>query len=155
MKFDKSGYGALTWSLVSFGLETAKNTVAARKFVFSSSELVTRVLARYLGYESLYREYQAEEVFEDLIVAVYKALFEYTVALDDYLNRSGWSRSRLCGRYASEVASVDLCTFAGKYVAGIVSVDDTSISSKKTSVVNADNSLKDFVRLLLSLLPGT
>jgi len=40
VKFDKSGYAALGWSVVSFGLQVAANAKEAREFVFSSSRVV-------------------------------------------------------------------------------------------------------------------
>lgn len=92
MKFDKSGYGALAWSVVSFGLEIAKNAEGAREFVFSSSEIITRLMERYIEYENLYRVLLTDEKFENGIVKVYKALLLYTIALNDYLDQSPWGK---------------------------------------------------------------
>ena len=87
VKLDKSGYGAVAWSVLSFGLEVAKNANAAREFIFSSSEMVARLQARYREYESLYRKFQTDTEFENLLVGVYKSLLSYTIALYKYLKQ--------------------------------------------------------------------
>lgn len=92
MQFDKSGYGALAWSIVSFGLEIAKNAEGAREFVFSSSEIITQLMERYLEYENLYRVLLTDDKFENRIMNVYKALLLYTIALNNYLTQSPWSK---------------------------------------------------------------
>ena len=87
VKFDKSGYAALGWSVVSFGLQVAANAEAAREFVFSSSEVVTQFVTRYTQYEILFGGPEAEDEFERLVTKVYKAILLYVIALNDYLQQ--------------------------------------------------------------------
>ena len=55
LKFDTSGYGAIAWSALSFGLQIDISAKEVREFVFQSSEVVAQVIARYAAYEILYR----------------------------------------------------------------------------------------------------
>lgn len=89
VKFDKSGYAALGWSVVSFGLQIVANTNDAHKLALSSSEFVTEFMTRYAQYEKCFRGLQSDEEFDRRLVKVYKAILLYVMALDDYL--------RLCG----------------------------------------------------------
>ncbi|KAK0717679.1 hypothetical protein B0T26DRAFT_802746 [Lasiosphaeria miniovina] len=59
MKFDLSGYGALAWSVVSFGLEIAKNAKDAHSIILTSSDTIAQLRSRYTEYESLYRGEQS------------------------------------------------------------------------------------------------
>jgi hypothetical protein len=85
VKFDKSGYAALGWSVVSFGLQVAKNAKDAREFIYSSSALIIGVLARYAEYEKWCRGPEAGGEFDRRITNVYKATLLYLMALDDCL----------------------------------------------------------------------
>jgi hypothetical protein len=92
VKFDKSGYAALGWSVVSFGLQVAANAGKAREFVCKSSEVVTGYMTRYLEYEIHFRGPEADEGFDLRMKNVYKAILLYVIALHDYLRRceAGW-----------------------------------------------------------------
>jgi hypothetical protein len=92
VKFDKSGYAALGWSVVSFGLQVAANAGKAREFVCKSSEVVTGYMARYAEYEIHFRGTEADEGFDFRMKTVYKAILLYVIALHDYLRRceAGW-----------------------------------------------------------------
>lgn len=85
MKFDKSGYAALGWSVVSFGLQVAAHAEEAREFVLSSSEAVTGFLERYARYEKWFRGPQPDKEFDQHLTKVYKAILLYVMALEDYL----------------------------------------------------------------------
>lgn len=87
--FDKSGYAALGWSVVSFGLRVTANTEEAREFVLSSSEIIARFMAKYRQYEKIFRGPDAGEEFDRLLINVYKAMLLYMIALDKYLQQSG------------------------------------------------------------------
>jgi hypothetical protein len=87
--FDKSGYAALGWSVVSFGLQVAINAKEAREFVFSTSEVITGFITRYAQYEKLYRGPQTNIEFDRRLRNVYKAILLYAIALDDYLQQGG------------------------------------------------------------------
>jgi hypothetical protein len=89
VKFDASGYAALGWSVVSFGLEVALNAEKAREFVLSSSEVVTGFMARYMEYETWFRGQHAGEEFDRRVTSVYKAILLYVMALNDYLQQCG------------------------------------------------------------------
>jgi hypothetical protein len=89
LKFDTSGYGAIAWSVLSFGLQIAINGKEVREFVFQSSEAITQLIARYAGYEILYRgstkPSDACRKFEERLVDVYKAILVYMGTLEGYL----------------------------------------------------------------------
>lgn len=87
MKFDKSGYAALGWSIVSFALQVAANTTEARDFVLTSSAVITRIMTRYAQYEILYRGSQADKDFDGLMTGVYKAILLHIIAMNDYLQQ--------------------------------------------------------------------
>lgn len=86
VKFDKSGYAALGWSVLSFGLHVAVNEKGARECAISSIEFITDFMARYAEYEKLFRgQAQPDGKFDHQLVQVYKAILLYMVALDEYL----------------------------------------------------------------------
>lgn len=89
VKFDKSGYATLGWSVVSFGLEVAANAKEAREFALSSSGFVTEFIIRYAQYEKWFRGPQPDEEFDRRLAKVYKAILSYVIALDDYLRLLG------------------------------------------------------------------
>lgn len=91
--FDKSGYAALGWSVVSFGLQLATNAEDAREFVLSSAEVITRFMAKYRHYDRMFRGADVGEDFDRHLTNVYKAILRYTIALHEYLcqRRSGLS----------------------------------------------------------------
>ncbi|RYP79807.1 hypothetical protein DL769_002752 [Monosporascus sp. CRB-8-3] len=89
VKFDKSGYAALGWSVVSFGLQIAANAEQARQFVFDSLEVVTEIMARYAQYETWCRGREANRDFDRHMTNVYKAILLYIIALGDYLRQCG------------------------------------------------------------------
>ena len=93
MKFDTSGYGAIAWSALSFGLQIALNAKELRQFVFESSELIAQLLARYSAYELLYRgskqNSKVSEMFEDRVVELYKGILIYMLSLEVYLEENG------------------------------------------------------------------
>ncbi|KAG6355420.1 hypothetical protein INS49_003382 [Diaporthe citri] len=113
--FDKSGYAALGWSVVSFGLQLAANAEDTREFVLSSSEVITRFMAKYTEYERIFRGPESGEQFDRLLTNVYKALLLYVIALDKYLRQSG---------------------------PGLL--EDQSISSSKKAVDTADAEVRDW-----------
>jgi len=86
VKFDKSGYAALGWSVVSFGLQVAANAEEARGFVLSSSEVITRFMARYMEYEKCRGQHAGPE-FDRGMTEVYKSILLYAMALDTYLQQ--------------------------------------------------------------------
>ncbi len=97
MKFDASGYAALGWSVVSFGLQGAANAKEARDFVFSSLEFVTEVMTRYAEYEEWCRGPHPSEEFDRRMTNVYKAVLLYVMALDQFLQQpKAGSFSALC-----------------------------------------------------------
>ena len=87
VKFDKSGYAVLGWSVVSFGLQVVVNAKKARNFVIKSSEIITQFMTRYAQYEALFRIPETEEEFDGHIVKVYSEILLYVIALNDYLKR--------------------------------------------------------------------
>jgi len=93
MKFDKSGYGALAWSIVSFCLEVAKNAKDARSLVFTSCEIIAQYRSRYAEYEILYRGEVVDMRFEERIIDVYQALLLHILAVHDSLQQNRWSTS--------------------------------------------------------------
>ncbi len=94
--FDASGYAALGWSVVSFGLKVAGNAKEAREFVFSSSEVVVGFMARYAQYERWFREPQPDEEFDRRLINVYKAILHYVMVLDDYLRQRASGSLPIC-----------------------------------------------------------
>src|SRR6266566_7600052 len=84
--FYKSGYAALGWSVLSFGLQVAANEKEARKCALSSSDFVMEFITRYAQYEKWFRGPQPDEEFDRRLVEAYKAILLYVVALDDYLH---------------------------------------------------------------------
>jgi hypothetical protein len=125
VKFDKSGYAALGWSVVSFGLQVAKNAKDAREFIYSSSAVITKVLARCAEYEKC-RGPEAGEKFDHLITNVYKATLLYVMALDDCL-KSDWLRS--IGR-------------------SVYQLEDQRLFGKKKAINDADAEVEKWVSLL-------
>jgi hypothetical protein len=87
VKFDRSGYAALGWSVVSFGLQVAANAKKAREFVLSSSEVITGIMSRYTEYEKWFRGLQTDKEFDRCLTNVYKATLLYVVALENYLRQ--------------------------------------------------------------------
>jgi hypothetical protein len=124
VKFDKSGYAALGWSVVSFGLQVAKNAKDAREFIYSSSVVITRVLTRCAEYEK-FRGPEAGEEFDHLITNVYKATLLYVMALDDCLKPD---RLRSLGR-------------------AVYQLEDHSIFEKKKAINDADAEVQNWVSL--------
>lgn len=84
VKFDKSGYAALSWSVLSFSLQVAANNKEARKCALSSSEFVTEFITRYAEYEKWFRGPQPDKEFDHRLVEVYKSILLYVIALDNY-----------------------------------------------------------------------
>lgn len=89
VEFDTSGYAALGWSVVSFGLKIAANEAEARAVALESSEVITFYMAKYRKYEAEFRDQDAGEDFDLLLTKVYQAILLYVVALDDYLRQGG------------------------------------------------------------------
>ncbi|RYO96337.1 hypothetical protein DL765_011608 [Monosporascus sp. GIB2] len=116
VKFDMSGYAALGWSVVSFGLKVAANAKQARQFVFDSLEVVTEIMARYAQYEKWCRGRGANEDFDHHVKNVYKAILLYAIALGDYL--------RQCG--------------ADHFIRAVSEPQERSIAQKKKAVDDAD-----------------
>lgn len=86
-EFDQSGYAALGWSVVSFGLKVAANAEDAREFVLSSSQVIMRFTEIYREYET-FRDQDAGDGFDRRLTNAYKAILLYVIALDDYLRQS-------------------------------------------------------------------
>ena len=56
MKFDKSGYAALGWSIVSLGLQVAENAAKAREFVCKSPRIrLQKLRGRHEIYDKIRR----------------------------------------------------------------------------------------------------
>jgi hypothetical protein len=89
VQFDKSGYAALGWSVISFDLQITANANEARKFALSSSEVVTEVMTRYAQYEQWCRGPQPDKEFDHRMTDVYKAILLYVMALYDFLQQDG------------------------------------------------------------------
>lgn len=89
MEFDQSGYAALGWSVVSFGLQVAANAKGAQELVLSSSEVVAGFLRRYGEIEQRFRGKHAGDEFDRCLTNVYKAILLYVIELDDCLRQSG------------------------------------------------------------------
>jgi hypothetical protein len=86
-KLDKSGYAALGWSVVSFGLQIAVNAKEARGFAISSAEVVKELVERYSEYERSFREHSGEGL-DRRMTDVYKAILLYVLALSGHLQQS-------------------------------------------------------------------
>lgn len=88
--FDKSGYAAVGWSVLSFGLQLAVNDRDAREFVVSSSEIMVTVIDRWGKYQ-IYRDRagSAASKFDECLIRGYKAALLYNIAMDDYIYQSG------------------------------------------------------------------
>ncbi|KAH8589100.1 hypothetical protein B0O99DRAFT_637695 [Bisporella sp. PMI_857] len=123
VKFDKSGYAALGWSIVSFGLEVAANAQKAREFVMESSEVITNFMLRYARYEVEFTLPPTDEDLEDLITDVYKAILLFSIALDGYLKQ--------CAAEHAGRAVYDL--------------DDRTISKKKKAIDSADDNVQKWL----------
>lgn len=87
MKLDKSGYAALGWSVVSFGLQIAVNAKEAREFAISSAEVVEGLVERYSEYDRSFREHSREGL-DRRITDVYRVIILYMLALSGYLQQS-------------------------------------------------------------------
>jgi hypothetical protein len=99
LKFDPTKYGALAWSLVSFGMQLAITQKVVRDLVFESSDFLANIMVRYAAYETLYRESLTVNPsatflsFEYSLTQVYKAILVYTAEVNSYLYEWGLSRS--------------------------------------------------------------
>ncbi|KAI3324731.1 hypothetical protein HD806DRAFT_53878 [Xylariaceae sp. AK1471] len=127
VKFDKSGYAALSWSVVSFGLQVAANAEKTRDFVLSSSEVVTGLLARYIEYEKWFRGQHAGGEFDRRVMNVYKAILLYVMALDDYLQQCA----------------------AEHFVRASIKLDDRSISLRRDAIDNVDTEVRDWLLIII------
>lgn len=85
VQFDKSGYAALGWSVVSFALQGLTNLEEVDQYVLESSEFVTEVLTRYALYEKWCRGPHPDEEFDSRITNVYEAILLHVMNLDDNL----------------------------------------------------------------------
>ncbi|KAH8779874.1 hypothetical protein F5883DRAFT_638437 [Diaporthe sp. PMI_573] len=126
VQFDKSGYASLGWSVVSFGLQVAANAGEASEFVLSSSEIITRFMAKYREYELFFRGPEAGDDFDEQLTNVYKAILLYMIALDKYLRQSGIAR----------LAHATL------------KLEDRSINSKKKAIVDADAEISHWLLII-------
>jgi hypothetical protein len=89
VRFDKSGYAALGWSVVAFSLSILENAQEMREFVFSSSNMVTHYMERYRRYEILFRSEQGvDDEFDKSITNVYKQILLYSLSLSHFLEQS-------------------------------------------------------------------
>jgi hypothetical protein len=129
VKFDKSGYAALGWSVVSFGLQAAKNAKDAREFIYSSSALITGVLTRYAEYEKWCRGPEAGEEFDRRMTNVYQAILLYVMVLDDCLKPDRVSQLGRLGRSVYEL-------------------EDHPIFENKKAINDADAEVEKWVSLL-------
>ncbi|KAK5636078.1 hypothetical protein RRF57_011790 [Xylaria bambusicola] len=126
VQFDKSGYAALGWSVVSFGLQVTANNEDARKFALSSSEFVREYTTRYTEYETLFRGAEPDEEFDRRLVEVYKAILRYVIALDTYLRQDG----------------------LGRFSRAVVPLQDRSISQRKDEIDSADTNVTAFLPIV-------
>ncbi|CZR64683.1 uncharacterized protein PAC_14581 [Phialocephala subalpina] len=127
VSFDKSGYAALGWSVVSFGLQVAANAGKAREFVLSSSEVVTGFMARYMEYEKYFRGQHAVGEFDRRVTKVYRAILLYVMALDDYLQQCEAERLGHAFR----------------------TLDDRSISQRKQVIDDQDAKVRDWLQIIM------
>ncbi|RYP12625.1 hypothetical protein DL767_011160 [Monosporascus sp. MG133] len=130
--FDKSGYAALGWSVVSFGLQVAANAKEARQFVFDSLEVITEIMARYTQYETWCRGREANRDFDRHVTNVYKAILLYVIALGDYL--------RQCG--------------AEHFLRAVAEPQERSIVQKKKAVDDADAVVQKWLPIVKFTIDG-
>ncbi|KAI0121771.1 hypothetical protein BJ170DRAFT_737129 [Xylariales sp. AK1849] len=107
VKFDASGYAALGWSVVSFGLQVTANTEDARKFALESSEFVGELTTRYAKYESLLRGAQPDKEFDNRMVEVYGAILRFVIELDKYLEQDKLIEKRSISKTRVDIGSKD------------------------------------------------
>ncbi|RYP66398.1 hypothetical protein DL771_007807 [Monosporascus sp. 5C6A] len=105
--FDKSGYAALGWSVVSFGLQVAANAKQARQFVFNSLEVVTDIMARCTQYERWCRGREANRDFDRHVTNVYKAILLYVTALEHFLRAVAEPKERFIVQKKEAVDDAD------------------------------------------------
>ncbi|PNY28364.1 Uncharacterized protein TCAP_01706 [Tolypocladium capitatum] len=126
VKYDKSGFAALGWLVVSYGLRVAANVIEARKFVLDSSEVVTGYITRYAEYEKAFRGPQADQEFDRRLTDVYKAILLHVMALDNYLQKCN----------------------AGHLVDAVFNHRDRSISDTKAAIEKADKEVQDWLPII-------
>ncbi|RYO94460.1 hypothetical protein DL762_000556 [Monosporascus cannonballus] len=132
VKFDMSGYAALGWSVVSFGLKVAANAKQARQFVFDSLEVVTEIMTRYAQYETWCRGRGANIDFDRHVTNVYKAILLYVIALGDYLQQCG----------------------AGHFLRAMSEPQERSIAQRKKAVDDADAVVQKWLPIVKFAIDG-
>jgi hypothetical protein len=151
MKFDTSGYGAIAWSALSFGLQIALNAKELREFVFESSESIAQLLARYAAYEILYRgskqNLKVSKMFEDRVVELYKEILLYILSLEIYLQENGIGMFSI----SKKARWPNIC-YPVHHTKAFVPASERTISSKKKDIDKVDNEIKDLVRIFTSYL---
>lgn len=88
LQFDPTGYGALAWSVVSFGLQTAINNSDIQQAAYESSDYIRGVIEEYSMYEARYMETpsKGQSALRSCIIDVYKAVMNYAAELRYYLD---------------------------------------------------------------------
>ncbi|KAB8266395.1 hypothetical protein BDV30DRAFT_221984 [Aspergillus minisclerotigenes] len=96
VKFDKSGYAALAWSLVSFGLELGVNDQTRRGEFLSASKYLADLLARYSIIEAHYRNPAIPEVshMEERVTSIYAGILRYCAEVGKALDRNPLGRAK-------------------------------------------------------------
>ncbi|KAK4198529.1 hypothetical protein QBC40DRAFT_229747 [Triangularia verruculosa] len=98
IKFDVSGYGALAWSVLSFGLTLVQNDKVRMELSFDSAEFLADLLARCARTQTYYRDLSFDfpegetERLENAMVAVYIAILEYSAAVKKAQDASAINR---------------------------------------------------------------
>ncbi|KAI1624385.1 hypothetical protein EDD37DRAFT_694576 [Exophiala viscosa] len=89
LQFDPIGYGALAWSIVSFGLEAAVSNKEIDDDLVESCEYIRATIDEYSIYEARYLGPQAQskgrKALENCIVDVYMAVIAYAAEMNYYI----------------------------------------------------------------------
>ena len=92
LQFDPTGYGALAWSVLSFGLEAAINYDEIDNDLLESCEYLRAIIEEYAIYEAQYLEVvsMGRKGLENSIIDVYKFVIMYAAEMSQYIgNRTG------------------------------------------------------------------
>ena len=92
LQFDPTGYGALAWSVLSFGLEAAISHDEIDNDLLESCEYLRAIIEKYAIYEAHYLEFESvgRKGLENSIIDVYKIVIMYAAEMSQYIgNRTG------------------------------------------------------------------
>jgi hypothetical protein len=87
LAFDPTGYGALAWSVVSFGLDTANNHIEIQESLITGCDFIRSVIDEYTLYEARYLAQSSPETsaLRSRVIDVYKAVLIYTAEMRHYI----------------------------------------------------------------------